>query len=305
MPGEIEEIVTMVRIARSLICFLLIFSMMLVLDIAPALATSIPAWINDSKATIYSSSGKTGTLRAGTAVTVTATKKGWARFSYKGYTGYTRVKYLTAKEGITAYVKKSVYAYKSASTSSKKCGPLAVGTELKIVGIDGNFYQVTNGKAYGYIAKSALSKTKPSATAIMASKVQLLDWSKGHSFVAKGHNAYMYDIMSGTVIHVHRLGGSNHMELEPLTAEDTEKLLKACGGKFSWDSRPVILYNGSKYIAAAINTMPHGDQSIKNNSYGGQFCLHLLGSKTHGSNSVNTTHQAAIKYAYAWAQSKS
>ena len=294
----------MVRIARSLICFLLIASMLFALDIAPALAMSVPACINNSKATIYSSSGETGTLRAGTAVTVTATKKGWAKFSYNGHTAYTRIKYLTAVKGVTAYVKKPAYVYKSASTSSKKYGPLEVGTELSVVGINGDFFQVTNGKANAYIAKSALSKKKPSKTAIMASKVQKVEWSKGKSFVSRGKNAYIYDILSGTVIHVHRLGGSKHMEFEPLTAEDTQKLLSACGGKFSWSSRPVILYNGNNYVAAAINTMPHGDQSITTNNYDGQFCLHLVGSKTHGSDSVNSVHQSAIKYAYSWAQSK-
>ena len=50
-----------------------------------------------------------------------------------------------------------------------------------------------------------------------------------------------------------------------------------------------------------INTMPHGDQTITNNGYDGQFCLHMLDSKTHGSDSVNSEHQKAIRMAYNWA----
>ena len=59
--------------------------------------------------------------------------------------------------------------------------------------------------------------------------------------------------------------------------------------------------SGGKYIACAINTMPHGDQTIYNNNYDGQFCLHMVNSRTHGSNCVNASHQQAIKTAYSWA----
>ena len=198
---------------RSTICILLIFSMLFVLDIAPAFAMSSPAWINNSSATVYNSAGETGSLKKGTSVVVTGVKKGWAKFDCSGNTGYVRVKYLTAKEGVNAYVKKNAYVYKSASTSSKKYGPLQAGTELRVVGANGNFYQVTNGNTYAYIPKSAMSKTKPTSASALSSKVKLLTWSTGKSFVKKGKNAYIYDIKTGAIIHVHRMGGTNHMEL--------------------------------------------------------------------------------------------
>ena len=294
----------MVRIARTMFRSLLIAALILALG-APAFASGIPAWINSSQAKIYAETGESGTLSAGTEVTVTAAKQGWAMFQYNGETGYVRTQYLTAKEGLTAYVKKNAYVYKSASTSSKKAGPLLVGTELKVVGVNGDFYQVTNGKTLAYIAKSAVSKKKPSEKAIMIAKVQLVNWKKGNKLFSKGDYVQIYDIKSGLTIRVRRLGGTNHAELEPATAEDTAKMLKMSGGQFSWDSRPVILCVGGKFVAAAINTMPHGDQSIKDNNFDGQFCLHLPGSKTHESNVENTNHQAAIAYAYKWAQAKS
>ena len=294
----------MVRITRTMFRLLLIAGLVLAMGAAPALASSIPAWINNSQAKVYTSDGTSGSLRAGTEVSVTAAKNGWAMFNYNGNTGYVRTMYLTAKEGITGYVKKSAYVYKEASTTAKKAGPLAVGTELKIVGVNGKFYQVTNGKALAYIPKSAVSKKKPSDTAIMASKVQFVNWDKGTRLFSTGDYVQIYDIQSGLTIRVRRLGGTNHAELEPATADDTAMILQMDGGKFSWNSRPVILCVGDFYLAAAINTMPHGEQSIKNNNFDGQFCLHLVGSKTHGTNCENSSHQAAIKYAYKWAQSK-
>ena len=294
----------MVRITRSLISLLLAASMIVALCVVPALAENIPVWINNSSATIYTASGETGSLSAGTGVYMTAYKNGWAQIEYKGNVGYIRRKYLTLVNGYTGYVTKSVPVYKSASSSSAQYGPLDVGTELKVVGIDGNFYQVTNGKAYAYIQKSAISPNKPSDTTILASKVELVNWSAGNKLMKVGGYVQIYDIKTGIIFRAYRRGGSNHAELEPATSEDTEKLLKISGGQFSWASRAVIVYTGSTYIAGAINTMPHGDQTIRNNDFNGQFCLHLPGSKTHETNVENPSHQAAIKYAYAWATSK-
>ena len=294
----------MVRITRSLTGLLLAACMIVALCAVPALAESVPVWINSSSATIYTASGETGSLSAGTAVNMTAYKNGWAQIEYKGNVGYVQRKYLTLVNGYTGYVTKSVPVYKSASASSAKSSPLAVGTELKVVGIDGSFYQVTNGKSYAYIQKSAISAKKPSDTAVLASKVQLVNWSAGNKLMKVGGFVQIYDIKTGTTFRAYRRGGSNHAELEPVTAEDTEKILAMDGGQFSWDSRPVIVYTGSVYLCGAINTMPHGDQTIRNNNFNGQFCLHLPGSRTHETNVENPNHQAAIKYAYAWAQSK-
>ena len=72
-------------------------------------------------------------------------------------------------------------------------------------------------------------------------------------------------------------------------------------GSFDWKSHAVILKAGGKYVACAINTMPHGDQTITNNGYNGQFCLHMVNSKTHGTEKVNESHQSAIRTAYNWA----
>ena len=100
---------------------------------------------------------------------------------------------------------------------------------------------------------------------------------------------------------IKRMGGSNHADIEPATPEDTEKLLKISGGEFSWDSQAVILYSEGKYVACAINTMPHGRQTIDDNNYEGQFCLHMNNSRTHGSDSINDSHQKTIEKAYSWA----
>jgi len=290
---------------QKLLRAVLSLCLVLMLGVMPAFAAGYSAKINSSGAKVYTGSGASGNLPKGTKVTVKDVEDGWAKINYKGSTGYVKIKYLTATDGATAYISKNTGLYKSASSSSAKLATLSKGTKLEVVGVSGGYYQVTNGSKYGYVAKSCVSKTKPSTQSKTAwkSKVQLINWFEGgSSLLPKGKYGYIYDIRTGLTVRVRCLYGSNHADVEPVTKKDTAKLLKIAGGSFSWESHPVILYAGGKYVAAAINTMPHGEQAIDDNGYDGQFCLHLLGSKTHGSDSINEEHQASIREAYNWAK---
>ena len=48
--------------------------------------------------------------------------------------------------------------------------------------------------------------------------------------------------------------------------------------------------------------MPHGEQAIYDNDFDGQFCIHFLNSKTHGSDKVDADHQYCVNVAaqYTW-----
>lgn len=294
----------MFHLKRNLLRTMLGICLLMIFCTAPALA-DFSAMINNSGAKIYTSSGKTTSLPKGTAVTVKDMEDGWAKISYKGAAGLVRIKYITAKNGKTGYASKNANVYAGATSSSRKIASVSKGAKLEVVGASGSYYQVTNGSAYGYIAKSSISKTKPAAKSKTSwkSKVETVNWYDGGSrILSKGEYATIYDIDTGITVRIRCLYGSNHADVEPATKADTAKLLKIAGGNFSWDSHAVILNANGRYIAAAINTMPHGEQAITNNGYEGQFCLHLTGSKTHGSDSVNEAHQASILRAYRWAK---
>ena len=96
------------------------------------------------------------------------------------------------------------------------------------------------------------------------------------------------------------MGGSNHMDVEPVTAADTA-IFKSIVKTWSWKSYAMILIANGKYVACGVNAMPHSDQTIKDNDFDGQFCLHMVNSRTHGSNLVNKEHQKSIDRAYKWA----
>ena len=204
----------------------------------------------------------------------------------------------------TAYTNKSCYVYKKSTVSSTKI-KLSINTKVYVVGTAGSFYKVYNSKktTKGYILKSNISKTKTSTTTPITwkDKVEKLDWAMGKNVLRRSGYAYIYDIRKGNRIKVKRLGGTNHMDLEPASSSDTSKLKKVCGGTYSWKTYPVILQVNGRYIAASINTKPHGSQSIKSNGFKGHFCLHLVNSTTHGTNLVNEEHQKTIDEAYKWA----
>ena len=234
----------------------------------------------------------------------------------------------TAATRYTGYINKNTYVYKKASTSSKKVA-IARNTKVYVIGTSGRFYKIQNTKngAKGYVLKGCVSKKKvetPTPTDTdtddtdtddtgtgtgtdtgalsWKSRVVKLEWFKnGKDVMKKGTYAYLYDVDTGIKLRIKRMGGSNHADVEPATKADTTKLKQIAGGKFSWTCHAGILMANGQYVACSYNTMPHGDQTIKDNGYDGQFCLHMVGSKTHGSDKVNPNHQACIDKAYKWA----
>lgn len=120
----------------------------------------------------------------------------------------------------------------------------------------------------------------------------------GNAVLRKGQYGYVLDIKSGYVIRVKRLGGHYHMDLEPADRASGRMMKKL--GK-SWHARPAILYANGHLVACSINTKPHGRQTIRNNGFRGMFCLHMMGSRTHGKKRIRRSHQQAIEKAFRWA----
>ena len=218
---------------------------------------------------------------------------------------------------VTAKVSSSsAKVYKKASKSSRSCR-LKKGTTVKVTAVHGSWAKVKKNGHTGYMPKKYLNLTSSGAKSKSASKstkksssrkkswkskVVKMNWySGGSNVLKKGSYGTIYDIDTGVKLRIKRMGGHNHADVEPASSADTVKLLKVAKGHFDWKSHAVILKAGGKYVASAINTKPHGAQTIRSNNYDGQFCLHMTGSKTHGSSKENSAHQASIDRAYKWA----
>lgn len=122
-----------------------------------------------------------------------------------------------------------------------------------------------------------------------------LDWfNGGSSVIPKGATFKVKDVNTGKVFTCKRWSGANHMDTEPLTAEDTAIMKAIYGGSWSWDRRAIlVMYNGHVY-AASMNGMNHGTTTIADNNFDGHFCIHFYNSRTHETDRVDEDHQAAV-----------
>ena len=166
-------------------------------------------------------------------------------------------------------------------------------------------FQARNSLTVNGVANEATVKKLLSSSAVAAAtttyKTERLDWfNGGSSKIPRNAVIKIKDVRTGLVFTGKVLYGSNHLDVEPLTAADTAILLKINGGEFSYKRRPMlVLYSGHVY-ACSIYSEPHGDQSIYNNNFDGQFCLHFYGSKTHGTDRVDEDHAECERYAYLY-----
>ena len=98
----------------------------------------------------------------------------------------------------------------------------------------------------------------------------MLHWDTVKSIFKVGSTATVIDVRTGLSFRVKRRGGSLHADVEPCTKEDTAIMKRVCGGSWTWNRRPIIVQAGGRRIAASMNGMPHGGQSISNNNFGGE-----------------------------------
>ena len=197
----------------------------------------------------------------------------------------------------------SANLYHKASSSSSHVD-ISKGATVTVSAVKNGWAKVKYKGVTGYMRTAALSRSSASAKKSSTkkswkSRVTVVKWyENGSGYFHEGEYGTLYDINTGTSIRIKRMGGHNHADVEPATKKDAAKLHRF---GYSWDARAGILKVDGKYIACAFNTKPHGDQTISDNGYEGQFCLHMLGSRTHGTGSINEDMQKAISRAYAWA----
>ena len=183
--------------------------------------------------------------------------------------------------------------------------------KAKSLTADGIAGQITQATLYG----TPLYKT--TVTDVTLYPVEMVDWYTGdiQKVWAKGTVAVITDVKTGLSFKAKRWSGAYHADVEPLTAADTAIMCKIYGvsnsqqilDKNLYQRRPLWVTVGGRTFAASMYGVPHnypaGD-TIANNDYSGQFCVHFVNSKTHGTSKVDADHQAAIKYAYQHAPSK-
>lgn len=128
---------------------------------------------------------------------------------------------------------------------------------------------------------------------------QVPEWYGGGSdLIPFGAVFEIKDVRSGAIFSVYRMMGQSHLDAEPLTKEDTDKMKQAYPA-WSWDRRPILIRYEEQVYAASMNGMPHSYQSNKTSGFPGHFCIHFAFSRGDSSQRLDAEHQQAVLEAAA------
>lgn len=149
---------------------------------------------------------------------------------------------------------------------------------------------------------------------------EYIEWKEAQKLIPRGKDFKAIDYISGESFMLRRSVGTNHADVETLTAADTRIVKKLWGGNFSWERRPIIVEVDGRRLAASLAAMPHAGRDdlpggkvvdnrsgnfgkgsnldyVKGNEMHGVMDLHFLGSVGHANPTPNKAHQDAVKVA--------
>jgi uncharacterized protein YraI len=241
------------------------------------------------------------------------------------------------KEGTAYAVLEKVIIHADTSSKSRAVKTLSYGDSLNVKDEGGDWLKAKSGNATGYVYRNHISATKPGPThkpepaptpikpvpqpsptpapkpsatptvkpaesskPISVNKnVRDADWwtSGIQGVFATETIAKITDVETGISWYEKRIGGANHADVRPVSADDTAKFNRAYGGVWSWERRAIWVTIGNSTYAASTNGMPHGNNPHIGNNFPGHHCIHFTNSRTHAGNKLDILHQAAIKKA--------
>ncbi len=108
--------------------------------------------------------------------------------------------------------------------------------------------------------------------------VHLLHWYDDIKGSLKtGQTILVVDPSTGLswTLNLYSLG--RHADAEPQTAGDTENMLRAFGGKNTWNQKAVyVKLPDGTWTIGSTHDMPHMSGSISDNNFNGHLCVHFL-----------------------------
>lgn len=127
-------------------------------------------------------------------------------------------------------------------------------------------------------ASSESASSVKTATAPDGSTIRLLHWFNDVKPALKnGEHLLIYDPSTGIswTLRIHSRG--RHCDAEPLTAQDTENMVKAFGGENTWNQKGVYVRLPSGiWTIGSTHDMPHMSGTISGNNFNGHLCVHFL-----------------------------
>lgn len=172
---------------------------------------------------------------------------------------------------------------------------------------DGVAGEKTQKKLYGgncVTGDTTISTPSASGKAPDGSAVKLMHWFNEVKPLLRGQRSMeVYDPATGISFTLYLMSLGRHADVEPLTANDTAKMMEAFGGKEMWEP-PKFVYckmPTGEWCAATMHNVAHGSQTIKDNNFNGQNCVHFLRDMDECSQNdpkYGVTHQKALRQAW-------
>ena len=319
------------RIARAVACLLIVCSILTTTPLPTVLAEQtgkVTASELNIRRSASSSAEKLYTVKKGAKLTILESTNYWYKVRFGKVTGYVAKEYVSVSGSSDSGGTSAAAASTGSTPKGSKPGDEGshvskLQEALKAAGhydgkISGNYgdltekavrsFQKAKGLAVDGIAGngtmkalfgSSQSASAGSAKSSSKSKTEKPDWSKGgDNLIPKGAVFSIKDIRSGRTFEAYRWSGGNHIDAEPYKKSDTATMKKCFGGSWSWDRRPILIQYRGRVFAASMNGMPHSTHGhINNNNFEGVFCIHFYKSKTHGTDRVDSQHQACVNEA--------
>lgn len=167
------------------------------------------------------------------------------------------------------------------------------GTQTFLFEKPGDIYEPETGRRYLLRDRGACLEAAVNEVDGKSPYGEFLTWTEVNGIFRKFDKARVTDLETGESFVVQRRAGSQHADVQPLTAEDSGIMKKIYGGAWSWRRRAVVVTIRGYKIAASMNGMPHGAGAIGGNDFNGHFCIHFRDSKLHN-NKVNLAHQVMV-----------
>ena len=136
----------------------------------------------------------------------------------------------------------------------------------------------STGGSGGTVSSSAGAAAMGTFTGRNGERIQLLHWfNEIKTSLKTGQNLQVYDPDTGITFTLYVMSRGRHADVEPLTANDTEKMMNAFGGKETWTPKAVyVKLPDGRWTLATMHNVAHGTQTITNNNFNGQNCVHFL-----------------------------
>ena len=119
-------------------------------------------------------------------------------------------------------------------------------------------------------------------------------WEQANAQAPVNSQFLVVDLTSQLYFTAVRTGGTTHMEIEPVNAEETARYLAIFSGAVSYEKRPCLIeYNGQIW-AASLCGMPHGTATVAANNCSGTLCLYFFDSTGHDTVLPDIEHNANL-----------